>query len=215
MIARARSIELRLFACAALAAALNGCRLNSPEDRLAPSYTPLWLTPGETRYLGIAPGGRLVAVDLATGETAWTFELTKESNPFGARHQTLVCTPVVTATSILVRQTEELVVLDTKTGNPRHRERGEAATRFGSRVCPALIEDDTYVVAADGGRSLRCARADGSEAWTVELPGEERAVGPVRKVAGNDIAVRTKQRLLVWSSNGHLNWSAPLSDYAE
>jgi outer membrane protein assembly factor BamB len=215
MIARGKRIDVRLFAWAALAGALNACRLSSPDDRLEPSYTPLWLTPGGTRYLGVAPGGRLVAVDLATGETAWTFELTKESNPFGARHQALVCPPVLMATSILVRETEELVVLDAVTGNPTHREQGEPAKRFGSRVCPVMLEDDSFVFAVDEGRRLRCGRLDGSEAWSVELPGDERAVGPVRKIAGDDIAVRTKNRILVWSSNGRLQRSAPLSDYAE
>lgn len=212
---RRRRPDFRLLACAVLASSLQSCRLNPSDDRLEPSYTPLWLISGETRTLGLAPGGRLVAVELASGTQAWDFELSTAQNPLGARHQGVVCTPVLMGGSILVREEEEMVVLDMRTGKVTYSERLEPATRFGSRVCPTRLDEETYAVTLEGGRRVRRARPDGVGVWSTDLPNQEIAVGPVRKLAGNDIAVRTKSRLVVWTSDGRLRWAGPLGDYTE
>jgi hypothetical protein len=128
----------------------------------------------------------------------------ERSNPFGAGIRRS-CAPVVTTTSILVRQTggSSCSVATRKPGT----EAG-GLQRDSVRGLPCADRRTTHVIAADDGRNLRCARADSSGRGPSSRA--KAGSGSRSKLATTDRS-RTKNRILVWSSNGGLRWSGPLS----
>ena len=156
--------------------------------RKARSGPTPWVGPflaSQTHFIGLTEACEAAAVDLATGERAWTRPLTTDERSCEARDQrdshglvlmggqvAMVWRPTLTREWKPGRFSEfeswELVVMDGATGDVRFRRQvGPRRSDPGSSVDPTLIEaPDGDLVVAFSGQMARLDPDSGVERWT-------------------------------------------------